>query len=140
MIGGSMCCGVHGDELIVRLDPNDEDEALTRPHARPMDLTGRRMRGFITVHPDGLKGNRLNRCAPGEPGPRAGRAEPGPAEDLLHGGGGDCDAEAVQFADDPLVGPARILVREAQHQLVDLPADRRPAVSTTVGPAGRDQP
>jgi hypothetical protein len=32
-----------------------------------------------------------------------------------------------------------ILVREAKHQLADLPADRRPAVSTTVGPAARDQ-
>jgi hypothetical protein len=61
MIGGNMCCGVNGDELIVRLDPDHEDEALARPHARPMDLTGRRMRGFITVHPGGLEGNRLNR-------------------------------------------------------------------------------
>ncbi len=61
MVGGNMCCGVHGDELIVRLDPEREDEALARSHARPMDLTGRPMRGFITVHPDGLKGRQLDR-------------------------------------------------------------------------------
>src|SRR5919201_2043398 len=61
MISGNMCCGVNRDELVVRLDPTAEDDALARPHARPMDLTGRRMRGFVTVHPDGLKGNRLNR-------------------------------------------------------------------------------
>lgn len=61
MIGGNMCCGVNRDELIVRLDPDGEDEALARPHARPMDLTGRRMRGFITVRSGGLKGDRLNR-------------------------------------------------------------------------------
>jgi TfoX/Sxy family transcriptional regulator of competence genes len=61
MIGGNMCCGVNRDELIVRLDPDDEDEALARPHARPMDFTGRPMRGFITIRPDGLKGARLNR-------------------------------------------------------------------------------
>lgn len=61
MIGGNMCCGVNGNELIVRLDPDHEDDALARPHARPMDLTGRRMRGFITVHRDGLKGDRLDR-------------------------------------------------------------------------------
>jgi hypothetical protein len=60
MVGGNMCCGVHGNELIVRLDPDHEEDALARPHARPMDLTGSRMRGFITVHPDGVKGNRLN--------------------------------------------------------------------------------
>jgi len=61
MVGGNMCCGVNGDELIVRLDPGREDEVLARPHARPMDLTGRRMRGFITVHPDGLAGRHLDR-------------------------------------------------------------------------------
>src|ERR671910_486561 len=33
MIGGNMCCGVNGDELIVRLDPEREDDALATPHA-----------------------------------------------------------------------------------------------------------
>jgi TfoX/Sxy family transcriptional regulator of competence genes len=61
MIGGNMCCGVNGNELIVRLDPDREDEALARPHARPMDFTGRPMRGFITIQPDGLNGGPLNR-------------------------------------------------------------------------------
>jgi len=61
MIGGNMSCGVHGNELIVRLDPAREQEALARPHARPMDFTGRPMRGFITVQPEGLKGKALNR-------------------------------------------------------------------------------
>jgi hypothetical protein len=61
MVGGNMSCGVHGDELIVRLDPAREPEALSRPHARTMDFTGRPMRGFITVQPDGLKGRALNR-------------------------------------------------------------------------------
>ena len=61
MIRGHMCCGVNGDELIVRLDPDRQDAALARPHARPMDLTGRPMRGFITVQPEGLKGGALNR-------------------------------------------------------------------------------
>ena len=61
MVGGNMCCGVNGEELIVRLDPGREDDALARPHARPMDLTGHRMRGFITVHPDGLAGSQLDR-------------------------------------------------------------------------------
>ena len=60
MVGGHMCCGVNGNELIIRLDPEREDEALARPHARPMDFTGRPMRGFITVRPDGLKGRRLS--------------------------------------------------------------------------------
>jgi TfoX/Sxy family transcriptional regulator of competence genes len=50
MIAGNMCCGVNGDELIVRLDPDREDASLARPHSRPMDFTGRPMRGFVTVN------------------------------------------------------------------------------------------
>lgn len=60
MVAGHMCCGVNGDELIVRLDPAHEEEALARPHARPMDFTGRPMRGFVTVQPPGLKGSGLD--------------------------------------------------------------------------------
>ena len=61
MVRGHMCCGVHGDELIVRLHPDDEEAALARPHARPMDFTARPMRGFVTVAPDGVKGQGLRR-------------------------------------------------------------------------------
>src|SRR5688500_13103197 len=59
MVGGNMCCGVNGDELIVRLDPEREDEALARPRARAMDLTGRPLRGFVMVEQAGLEGERL---------------------------------------------------------------------------------
>jgi TfoX/Sxy family transcriptional regulator of competence genes len=59
MVGGHMCCGVNRDELIVRLDPDREADALARPHARPTDLTRRPMPGFVTVRPDGLEGERL---------------------------------------------------------------------------------
>ena len=61
MVGGHMCCGVNGNELIVRLDPDLEHAALTDPHVRPMDFTGRPMRGFVTIQPEGLKGTQLNR-------------------------------------------------------------------------------
>jgi TfoX/Sxy family transcriptional regulator of competence genes len=61
LVSAHMCCGVHGDELIVRLHPDDENSALTRGHARPMDFTARPMRGFVTVAPDGLKGQALRR-------------------------------------------------------------------------------
>jgi hypothetical protein len=61
MVRGHMCCGVHGDELIVRLDPADEADALARPHARPMDFTGRPLRGFVTVGSAGVLGDSLGR-------------------------------------------------------------------------------
>lgn len=54
LLGGNMCCGVHGNELIVRLDPADTERALSQPHTRPFDLTGRPMKGWILVGPKGL--------------------------------------------------------------------------------------
>ena len=59
MVGGHMCCGVRGDELIVRLHPDDEAMALSRPHARAVDFTARPMRGFVTVAPEGVTGEAL---------------------------------------------------------------------------------
>jgi TfoX/Sxy family transcriptional regulator of competence genes len=61
MVRGHMCCGVNGDELIVRLDPAHEEQALANAYARPMDFTGRPMRGFVTVAHDGLRGRLLAR-------------------------------------------------------------------------------
>jgi hypothetical protein len=54
LLRGNMCCGVHGADLIVRLDPAATDSALSAPHTRPFDLTGRPMKGWILVRPRGL--------------------------------------------------------------------------------------
>jgi TfoX/Sxy family transcriptional regulator of competence genes len=53
LIAGNMCCGVHGDQLIVQLDPDDAARLLgAADGARPFDLTGRPMRGWLFVSPD----------------------------------------------------------------------------------------
>lgn len=54
LLKGNMCCGVHREALIVRLDPGETDRALAEPHARVFDLTGRPMKGWILVEPKGL--------------------------------------------------------------------------------------
>ena len=51
---GDMCCGVHREELMVRLDPATTEDALAQPHTRVFNLTGRRMDGWILVAPDGV--------------------------------------------------------------------------------------
>ena len=51
---GNMVGGVTGkDELVVRVGPDGYKDALAAPHTRPMNLTGRPMRGFVFVDPDG---------------------------------------------------------------------------------------
>ena len=54
LINGNMACGVHTDNLIVRLDREDYDEALARPGAAEFDLTSRPMRGWVLVEPSAL--------------------------------------------------------------------------------------
>lgn len=54
LLNGNMCCGVHGRELIVRLDPAQAGTALAEPHTRIFDLSGRTMKGWILVDPAGL--------------------------------------------------------------------------------------
>ena len=53
MVDGKMCVGVDS-RLMVRLDPEVYEEALTRPGCVPMDFTGRPMRGFVFVNREGL--------------------------------------------------------------------------------------
>lgn len=49
MVGGNMAVGVIEDDLMVRLDPADAERALDEPHVRPMDFTGRPMKGMVFV-------------------------------------------------------------------------------------------
>jgi TfoX/Sxy family transcriptional regulator of competence genes len=55
LANGKMCCGVVKDELMVRVGPDRHEEALSQVHARPMDFTGRSMKGFVFVAPEGLE-------------------------------------------------------------------------------------
>jgi TfoX/Sxy family transcriptional regulator of competence genes len=44
--------------LLARIDPDDTDAALARPHVTLMEMGGRTMDGWITVAPEGLKSKR----------------------------------------------------------------------------------
>jgi hypothetical protein len=54
MLQGNMACGVHKEMLIVRVGPERYEAALGRPHTRVFDMTGRPMRGWVMVEPDGV--------------------------------------------------------------------------------------
>lgn len=52
MVGGHMCCGVIGEDLMVRLDPEQAEQLVeSEAGARPFDFTGRPMRGWLYVSP-----------------------------------------------------------------------------------------
>src|SRR5436189_1447712 len=55
MVKGKMCVGVEMDRLMARIGPDAYDDALQRKGCRPMDFTGRPMRGFVFVGLEGLE-------------------------------------------------------------------------------------
>jgi len=57
MITGKMSVGVIGEELIVRLDPDDAEKALAEDGVREFDFTGRPMKGWIFVAPERTAGD-----------------------------------------------------------------------------------
>jgi TfoX/Sxy family transcriptional regulator of competence genes len=54
LVHGNMCCGVLKQDLVLRIDPEYGADVLNRAHARPMDFTGRPMKGFVLVAPGAL--------------------------------------------------------------------------------------
>jgi TfoX/Sxy family transcriptional regulator of competence genes len=55
MVGGNLCCGVLGNDLIVRIDPTLHHDALTRPGVSEFSMGGRTSRGMIRVGPGGVE-------------------------------------------------------------------------------------
>ena len=55
LLHGNMACGVIQDDLIVRIDPQEQPALLKKPHVKLFDMTGRPMKGWLVVEPDGIK-------------------------------------------------------------------------------------
>jgi TfoX/Sxy family transcriptional regulator of competence genes len=76
MVNGKMCVGVIKDEIMCRIDPEEMPRALERQGARPMDFTGRPMKGYLQVDETGLRKNAdfdfwINLCLDFNPKARA---------------------------------------------------------------------
>ncbi len=55
MLRGHMCCGIAGNDFMVRVGPGGYQAALAEPHVRPMDFTGRPLKSMVYVSPDGCR-------------------------------------------------------------------------------------
>jgi TfoX/Sxy family transcriptional regulator of competence genes len=54
MLSGNMIAAVSRRGLLVRVGKDRQHEALTRPGARPMEMRGRTMEGYVYVDPPAL--------------------------------------------------------------------------------------
>src|SRR5262245_38206174 len=57
LVRGNMGVGIHGSELIVRIDPAETERALEEPGVRIFDITGRPIKGWLLVSSKALAGN-----------------------------------------------------------------------------------
>lgn len=55
MLNGNALAGVWKNSLIVRLGPNEGELALLEPHVRAFDITGKPMRNWVVVGPEGIE-------------------------------------------------------------------------------------
>src|ERR1044072_3187419 len=49
MVNDKMCVGVEQERLMVRLDPVKYDEVIEKDGCKPMDFTGKVMKGYVFV-------------------------------------------------------------------------------------------
>lgn len=55
---GNMVCGVYKEFLIVRLGEEAGEKSMENPIARPFDITGRPMKGWVMVAREGFKSDK----------------------------------------------------------------------------------
>ena len=59
LIRGNMSVAASGEGgLLVRVDPEDTDELLGKPHARAFEMRGRAMQGWLRVDAEGVRTKR----------------------------------------------------------------------------------
>jgi hypothetical protein len=55
LLNGNLLVGVWKDSLIVRLGPEEGGDALLEPHVSEFNITGRTMKGWVLVAPEGVE-------------------------------------------------------------------------------------
>jgi TfoX/Sxy family transcriptional regulator of competence genes len=61
LLNGNLLVGVWKNSLCVRLGPEQAEEALSEPHVKVFDITGRPMKGWVLVEPIGVEDDDLLR-------------------------------------------------------------------------------
>lgn len=54
-LNGNALVGVWKDRLIARLGPEESGAALRKPYIREFDITGKAMRNWVAVEPEGVE-------------------------------------------------------------------------------------
>lgn len=58
MVNNKMCAGIVNDDLMLRIAPEEYEQALEKNGCRTMDFTGKPMKGFVFVSEEGYRNQR----------------------------------------------------------------------------------
>jgi TfoX/Sxy family transcriptional regulator of competence genes len=59
LVGGNMAVAASGQGgLMLRCDPEETDALLAKPHARPFEMRGREMQGWLRIDDEGVRTKR----------------------------------------------------------------------------------
>ena len=53
-----MFCGILKEDLVLKMSPEQCQDSLKKPNVRPMDFTGKPMKGFVYVNQRGCKSDK----------------------------------------------------------------------------------
>ncbi len=54
LLNGNLLVGVWKDSLIARIGPDEYEDAVLEPHVKEFDITGKPMKGWVLVEPQGV--------------------------------------------------------------------------------------
>ena len=54
MVDDKMCCGIVKNQLMARIGTESYQAALNKPHCKEMNFTGREMKGYVFIDPEGF--------------------------------------------------------------------------------------
>ena len=55
LLNGNLCLGVWKRSLVVRLGPEEAEDALQEPHVSEFRIRGRSMKGWVLIAPEGVE-------------------------------------------------------------------------------------
>lgn len=58
MVNDKMCVGVDKDDLMLRCEPDMTDKLLLKKGVRMFDLSGKPMKGWLLIGPEGMSGKK----------------------------------------------------------------------------------
>lgn len=55
LLNGKMCVGIYKEWLITRVGEAAAEKLFKERHAKPMDITGKPMKGWVMIAPEGVE-------------------------------------------------------------------------------------